>query len=90
MTATSPALSGMAPWPSTRRLVLANAETRWRGAAPSARPWLRREVLPQVVTNSERPGQASRTQAVKAAENRAGLMRFIRIVSQRPPGMPCS
>jgi hypothetical protein len=30
----------------------------------------------------------ARTQAVKAAANRPGLMRFINCVSQRPPGTP--
>jgi hypothetical protein len=59
------------------------------GLAPKARSWLRREVLPSMATKSGRLGLVPRTQAVKAAENSAGLMRFIRMVSQRPPGTPC-
>lgn len=38
--------------------------------------------------NSGLSGQVSRTHAVKQSENRAGSMRFIRMVSQRPPGTP--
>ena len=58
-----------------------------RPATPAARSWLRREVLPPMATqaeatNAERSGQVPRTQAVNAAENSAGLIRFIRI-SQR-------
>ena len=46
---TSPALSGTASWPSTRRLVVAKAETRAGAVAPpSARSWLRREVFPSM------------------------------------------
>ena len=90
MAVVSFALSGTASWPSTRRLVVAKAETRWSGALPGARSWLRREVLPSMATRSGLSGQVSRTQAVKAAENRPGSMRFIRMVSQRPPGTPCS
>jgi hypothetical protein len=89
MAASSPALSGTASWPSTRWAVVAKAETRWIGATPAARSWLRREVLPSMATKSGRSGQVLRTQAVNAAENRAGLIRFIRMVSQRPPGTPC-
>ena len=70
--------------------MVAKAETKWIGPASAPRSWLRREVLPSIATTSGRPGQASRTQALKAAENRAGLMRFIRMASHRPPGTPCS
>ena len=48
------------------------------------------DVPPSIATQAARPGHTSRTQAVKAAWKRAGLMRFIRMVSQRPPGTPCS
>ena len=34
-------------------------------------------------------GQLSRTQSAKAAAKSAGLIRFIRMVSQRSPGTPC-
>lgn len=75
---------------------MAKAETRCIGPTPALRSWLRREVLPQIATRSApgsaRPrrfdGQLSRTQAEKAAENSAGLIRFIRIVSHRSPGTP--
>jgi hypothetical protein len=36
------ALSGTASWLSTNRLVVAKAATRWFGASPVARSWLRR------------------------------------------------
>jgi hypothetical protein len=88
MAVVSLALSGTASWPSTRRAVVAKAETRCSGGVPVARSWLRREVLPSMATNSGRSGQDARTQAVKAAANRPGLMRFINCVSQRPPGTP--
>jgi hypothetical protein len=88
--ASSFALAGTASWPSTRRRVVAKAGTKWIGPASAPRSWLRREALPPIATTSGRPGQASRTQALKAAENGAGLMRFIRMVSHRPPGTPCS
>ena len=41
-----------------------------------------------MATKSGLSGHASRTQAVKAAENNAGLIRFIKSVSHRPPGTP--
>jgi hypothetical protein len=82
------ALLGTASCPSTRRAVVANAETRWIASSPAARSWVRRDVLPSIATKSGRSGQALRTQAVKTAGNSAGLRRFIRIVSQRPPGTP--
>ena len=69
---------------------MAKAETRWIGAAPARRSWLRREVFPSIATRSARSGQLSRTQSEKAAENSAGLIRFIRIVSHRSPGTPCA
>ncbi|ESY46353.1 hypothetical protein X744_29765 [Mesorhizobium sp. LNJC372A00] len=76
-------LSVTASWPSTRRALW------WRSGVLSALlSWLRREVLPSMATKSGLSGQVSRTQALKAAENRDGLMRFIRMVNQRPPGRP--
>ena len=88
--ASSFALSGTASWASTRRAVVAKAETRCSGAAPWLRSWLRREVLPSIATRPAFSGQLSRTQAAKAAAKSAGLIRFIRMVSQRSPGTPCS
>src|SRR3954471_18256377 len=46
------ALSGTASWPSTRRAVVAKAETRCSGGVPVARSWLRREVLPSMAADS--------------------------------------
>ena len=43
---------GTASWPSTRRAVVAKAETRCSGALPVLRSWLRREVLPSMATKS--------------------------------------
>jgi hypothetical protein len=80
--------SATASWPSPRREVMAEADAKCSGGAPVRLSWLRREVLPSVATNSGRSGQVSRTQAVKAAENRVGSMRLIGMVSQRPPGTP--
>ena len=82
------ALLSTASWPSTRRLVVAKAETRCSGPLSPAWSWLRREVLPSMAMSPGRSGQVSRTQAVKAAENNAGLILFINCVSQRPPGTP--
>lgn len=59
-----------------------------QGAWPAPRSWLRREVLPSMATSSGRSSQQARTQPVKHAENSAGLIRFIMIVSQRPDGTP--
>ena len=84
------ALSATASCASTSRSVVAKAETRCSGAVPALRSWLRREVLPSMATRSAFSGQLSRTQAVKAAANSPGSMRFIRMVSQRSPGTPCS
>ena len=81
-------LSATASWPSTSRAVVAKAETGWIGPASARRSWLRREVLPSIATTSGRSGQASRTRAEKAAWNSPGLIRFIRMVSHRPPGTP--
>ncbi len=81
-------LPATASCPSARRLAVANAETTCRGALSWPRSWLRREVLPSMVTSSGRSGQQALTQLVKQAENNAGLIRFIMIVSQRPLGMP--
>jgi hypothetical protein len=41
-----------------------------------------------MATRSAFPGQLSRTQPAKAAAKSAGLIRFIRMVSQRSPGTP--
>src|SRR5215218_3787326 len=59
MAVVSLALSGTASWPSTRRAVVAKAETRCSGGVPVARSWLRREVLPSMATNAGavRPGR---------------------------------
>ena len=48
-----------------------------------------------MVKAARMPPSAQTPAAMRAAlrnpaENRAGLIRFIRMVSQRPPGMPCS
>jgi hypothetical protein len=88
MAAVSLLLSATASWPSTRREVVAKAETRCSGARPMLLSWLRREVLPSMATKPGLSGQVSRTQAVKASANSSGSMRFIRMVSQRPPGTP--
>jgi len=53
---------------------VAKAETRWSGSLPAALSWLPREVFLSMAINSGRSGQQARTQAVKQAENRAGLM----------------
>ena len=45
---------------------MANAETSWSGSAPSARSWLRREVLPSMA-KSGRLGQVSRSPATRDA-----------------------
>lgn len=86
----APFSQSTASWPSTSLLVVAKAETRCRGALSSPRSWLRRQVLPSMAIRSGRSGQASRTQAVKTAENNAGLTRFMSKVSQRPVGTPCA
>jgi|SRR5579859_665743 len=65
-------LSATASCPSTSRLVVANAETRWSGGSPAPRSWLRREVFPSIATSSGRSGQQARTQSVKQAENSTG------------------
>jgi len=54
-------LSATASWPSTSLAVVAKAETRWSGAWPALRSWLRREVLPSIAIRSARSGQTSRT-----------------------------
>jgi hypothetical protein len=72
-------LASTASWPGTRHCVVAKAETRCKVSRPTARSWVRREVLPSIATISGRSGQFSRTQAVKSAENRAGLIRLIRL-----------
>ena len=69
-------LPSTASWPSTRRLVVAKAETRCSGALSSARSWLRREVFPSMAMSSGRSGHVSRTQAVKAEENNTGSTRI--------------
>lgn len=90
MAASSLALSGTASCASTSRAVVAKAETRCSGAPPALRSWLRREVFPSIATRPALSGQISRTQSVKAALKSAGLIRFIRMVSQRSPGTPCA
>jgi hypothetical protein len=66
MAVVSLVLSATACWPSTRRLVVAKAATRWRGALSAPRSWPRREVLPSMAMRPSRSGQGSRTQAVNA------------------------
>ena len=55
---------------------------------PVALSWLRLDVLPSMATKSGRSGQVSRAQPANAAWNKAGSIRFINMVSQRPPGTP--
>src|ERR1700730_6340366 len=50
-------------WPSTRRLVVAKADTRCSALSPVRRLWVRREVLPSIATKSSLSGQHSATQA---------------------------
>ena len=45
---------------------------------------------PSMATSPTLSGQLSRTHPAKAAANSAGLIRFIRMVSQRSPGTPFS
>jgi len=54
----------------------------------AARSRLRRDVLPSMATRSGRSGHVCLTHAVNAAENSAGLIRFINSVNHRPPGTP--
>src|SRR5271166_2239912 len=70
MAVSSLLLPSTASWPSTSRLAVAKAETRCSACLPCPRSWLRREVLPSMATKSGLFGQASRTHAMKAAENR--------------------
>src|SRR4051812_40298998 len=56
MAVVSLALSGTASRPSTRRAVVAKAETRCSGGRPAARSWLRREVLPVILSLSKDDG----------------------------------
>ena len=74
--------------PNTSRCRAAKAETMWIGSLAFFLEPERREVLPSMATWSGPSGQVSRTQDVKAPENSAGSMRFIRMVSQRSPGTP--
>ena len=55
---------------------------------PVALSWLRLDVLPSMATKSGRSGQVSRAQLANAAWNKAGSIRFINMISQRPPGTP--
>lgn len=55
------AFASTAACPKTSQAVVAKAETRWSGALPALRSWLRREVLPSIATSSGRSGQTSRT-----------------------------
>ena len=83
-------LSSTASCPRTRRLLVAKAETRCSAARPLARSWLRRTVLPSMAIASRGSGQQARTQSMKHAANRAGSIRFIMMLSQRPEGTPQS
>ena len=81
-------LSSMASWPSTRRVLVAKAETRCSAARPLARSWLRRTVLPSMAIVSRGSGQQATTQSMKQAANSSGSIRFIMMCSQRPEGTP--
>ena len=83
-------LSSTASLPSTRRLLVAKAETRCRAARPLDRSWLRRTVLPSMAIASSGSGHEARTQSMKQAANRPGSIRFIMMLSQRPKGNPQS
>ena len=83
-------LSSTASCPSTRRLLVAKAETRCRAARPLDRSWLRRTVLPSMAIASSGSGHEARTQSMKQAANRPGSIRFIMMLSQRPEGTPQS
>jgi hypothetical protein len=89
MAASSFALSGTASRASTRRGGGEGGDEMQRRGA-FLRSWLQREVLPSIAARVALSGQLSRTQPEKAAAKRAGSIRFIRMVSQRPPGKPCS
>src|SRR4051812_18388397 len=81
-------LSATASWPSTRRSLVAKAETRCSACLPAPRSWLRREVLPSMATSWGASGQVSRTQLMKQVENTSGSTRFISVRSQSAQGMP--
>src|SRR5215212_959734 len=49
-------LSATASWPSTRRSLVAKAETRWSACLPVPQSWLRREVLPLILSLSKDDG----------------------------------
>src|SRR3954447_8541582 len=72
-------VSSTASWPSTRRSLVAKAETRCSAWRPALRSWLRREVLPSMAIRSGASGLTSRAQAIKQAENSAGSSRFISV-----------
>jgi hypothetical protein len=82
------ALSGTASWLSTNRLVVAKAATRWFGASPVARSWLRRAgfAVDGDHVRTARPGLAH--------PGRKGCLKQRRVDpvhqdgSQRPPGTP--
>jgi hypothetical protein len=76
------------PWPRTSFSPVAKAETRCSAALPATRSWLRREVLPSSAMRSGAAPRSAQAQAMKQAENSSGSMRFIGMLSQRPPGTP--
>src|SRR5215203_1586555 len=53
-------VSSTASWPSTRRSLVAKAETRCSAWRPAPRSWLRREVLPSRAIRSGTSGLTSR------------------------------
>ena len=83
-------LPSTASCPSTRRLLVAKAQTRCSAARPFERSWLRRTVLPSNAIVSGGSGQQARTQSMKQAENSCGSIRFIIMLSHRPLGTPQS
>ena len=76
----------LAAFPACRGARLGRAEN-WL-ARYSARSRLRRAALSSMVARLGRSGQIWRAQGVKTEENRAGSIRFISKVGQRPLGTP--
>src|ERR1700719_3102229 len=71
--------SSVASWPSTKRSIVANADTKCRAFCPRLWSWLRREVLPSMATRSGLSGQHSATHDEKQAANSSGSIRFITV-----------
>jgi hypothetical protein len=77
-----------ASWASTSFSRVAKAETRCGAARPLPRSWLPREVLPSIATSAGASGRSAAAQDWKQSLNRSRSIRFIRMRSQRAPGMP--